>query len=585
MKKRKLKNKPFLQKCYKKFHYWNFAFLLLLFGFTTPILGQDCNAVSLSINPNNAQTIDIAGLIAPHYIVKVYDENWNHLFDCLDNCTTTVGAYDPGLYRIHVQLYDANWQLICETDFLEITIPCQTICERDEIRLNSQAEVDAFCGCEVVAGDLIITGNVTSLAPLNGLKQVKGSLVIFKTELTDFSGLESLETVEVALNIRDNLVLKNLKGLENLAQIKTLFVIQNPTLETLEGINVSSVGIIDISVNAELISIQALRNIQSLISLQIGSNKKLPNLEGLNNLTNLGDGTTRFPQDLGSSSLVIFNNESLENLDALEHLKNLDERLLLEGNPSLNSCCGIAHLLDDDPNNGIIKSEKLISNNRAGCNSVAEILEHCGGGTVADCEDIIVSINPNNPQTIDIAGLTAPNYIVKVYDENWNRLFDCSTNCSTALGAYNPGLYRVHVILFDEDWQLICETNFLEIQVSGVSNGSNYYQIQQQFKSTESRLSLAKKVDFYLNEKAIAVFPNPVQHTLTVQTKALKGRKGTIQIYNAFGQQIESQPTKVFDQEFESIKVENYQNGLYYLNIKAENLPLISKKFLVEKME
>ena len=76
-----------------------------------------------------------------------------------------------------------------------------------------------------------------------------------------------------------------------------------------------------------------------------------------------------------------------------------------------------------------------------------------------------------------------------------------------------------------------------------------------------------------------------MQDQLKIQTKVLNGKKGSIHIYNAFGQRIETIPAKVFNQEFETIDVAAYQNGLYYLNIKADQMQPISKQFLIEKME
>lgn len=778
----------------------------------TTIAIPDCNNVALSLNPISTGTIDIAGLTSPHYVVKVYDKDWNRILDCSDDCAF-VGAYEDGLYRVHVILFDENWQYICETDFLEITIgggtSCETVCQQPLIDLKSQAEVDAFCGCEVIEGNLRITGDVTSLQPLNGIKNIKGFLAIFNTELSDFSGLESIEVLETDFYIGENPNLKNLKGLENVGSINGgLIIEQNPVLENLDGLMINNTNSISLGSNDALTSIQALNKITSLSFLTITANKKLPNLEGLNNLTNLGNETTLGG---GSSSLVIGGNASITTLSALSNLKNLDENLTIQFNAALTECCGIAHLIDDNLFNGHAKSGIMIDNNMAGCNSVEEILEYCNppidchdivvnigdlqfdDGTVSrdihidvynvgnqvtvigitnrntfenffgcgmdcpdeiditlpegeyiiqmirhplgditselgcekwvffdvpatpcedqdgdyicdfnDCDDtdptqtiqlspgaicddlnpntqddviqedgcactgtpigtpqcsnIALSINPNNTGTIDIAGLTSPHYVVKVFDAYWNRILNCSDDCAF-VGAYEAGLYRVHVILFDENWQYLCETDFLEITIPGVQSGSravsndvfdmdtylkaqmvqlewiagqisttdnfviersmngvdfesiavvenfqkndrffnfidkdpnfgsNYYRIQQTFEGNESRLSPTKKVDFYLNEKAIGVFPNPVQDRLMIQTKALNGRKASIQIYNAFGQQIEAIPSKVFNQEFETIDVATYQNGLYYLNIQADKMPLISKKFLVEKME
>ena len=214
---------------------------------------------------------------------------------------------------------------------------------------------------------------------------------------------------------------------------------------------------------------------------------------------------------------------------------------------------------DDNPNteNDVIQED--------GCS--------CAGTPIIEnsCDNISLSLNTNNNRVIDVNGKFGGKEIVKVYDAHWNIVRDCASipdyegEC-TNFGPFEPGLYRVYVQQYTDDWQYICETDFLEIEVPDpTSAGRNQPDL--------------------LNEKDIQLFPNPVLHTLNIRTKVLQDKKGSIQIFNTFGQLIETIPEKTFTQSIESIDVGHYQNGLYLMTIKVDNRRVISKRFLVENLK
>ena len=83
-------------------------------------------------------------------------------------------------------------------------------------------------------------------------------------------------------------------------------------------------------------------------------------------------------------------------------------------------------------------------------------------------------------------------------------------------------------------------------------------------------------------EKAIKLFPNPAQSAITLQVLPLKAKKGSIVIYNIYGQAIKQFKDLNFDQTHLQLDVSNFENGLYLLKIKADNYRLISKRFVIE---
>lgn len=683
--------------------------------------------------------ITINNLNAPIEIVKIYDENWNRVFECNADCEDpTIFETSAGKYYVQIQMYTENWEWICGTDNLEVTVKdggnnCDVICNQDQIILSSQAEVDAFCGCETVAGHLVI-GNVnsqemtdiTSLHTLTNLKQVGKDLFIFRTQLTDLQGLNNLESINGSLVIDSNPELPNLAGLDNLRRIELALVLfSHPNLVSLDGIQLDKLSSFGSTNNTSLSNTSALNNFTHLKSLTILGPHPSAILSGFENLTSLGQ------EVMEGGALSIIDVDNLLNLNSLSNLSKVIGDIVISQNGALSDCCGISHLIDDDPNNGDLEGAITLEDNREGCNSVEEILESCntptppcsditttisdlivqngaarrevnykftthpnvftvitlfdrnktvdyfesvsypegtydfteileegeyaikidrsGPQAFADlqcslpiifvdvpaspcedkdgdylcayndcddndpssaispkitpgfacddenpatqndviqadgctcagtpisenpCEDISLSLDENNPGLIYVNGRTSPIQLLTLYDARWNKIWDgtCDkgdplSTCN-AFGVHPPGLYRVYVRMFDENWQYICETDFLEIEIPEPQNSS-------------------RSGDF-IDESNITLFPNPALNTLNMRTYSLKGKTGSIQIYNTFGQQIQAFPAKEFTEEFESFDVSNYENGLYLMTIKMNNQRVITKRFLVENLK
>ena len=83
-------------------------------------------------------------------------------------------------------------------------------------------------------------------------------------------------------------------------------------------------------------------------------------------------------------------------------------------------------------------------------------------------------------------------------------------------------------------------------------------------------------------EKAIKLFPNPVQSEMTLQVIPLMGTKGSISIFNLYGQKVKQFNDLQFEEAHLSFDMTGLENGLYHLTIKSDNRRLISKRFVVE---
>ena len=394
---------------------------------------------NLRVESQNNQLI-IAGLSAPITIAKIYDENYELIFECNSStkCPETINISDleaGSTYYIDVQFFEEDWNFICE-DKRDIIIqgdgePCDTsICQGDVI-LRTQAEVDAFCGCEVIEGNLVLLGEGVNGGVLGqssdifdidifiSLKRVDGDLIIWNTEITKLYAFTNLSEIKSNLVIKYGQKLDDLQGFNSLNKIGSLVLEYNPIIKNLQGLeNVFIERQINIIGNNGLVSI-----------------KQLANLEELNYL------------------LVIEDNETLQNLNGLENLQSL-ENLIIRRNEKLSDCCFISHLIDNDSNNGAITGNIDISDNLQFCNSIEEILANCETQSPT-CENIQI-LTQNNQITIE--GLSAPNEIIKVFDKNYNTLFECNANCedNQFAGTFPNGNYIVDLQLYDENWQQIC---------------------------------------------------------------------------------------------------------------------------------
>jgi hypothetical protein len=119
-----------------------------------------------------------------------------------------------------------------------------------------------------------------SLAGLAGLAAV-GSLSIGQNEGLVELGLESLESVEYALTIRENPALPDLQGLDALTRVGSLLIQDNLALESVDGLGslVTADYEIQISGNSVLSSLAGLGNVDEAGRLLIWYNPSLPTCE------------------------------------------------------------------------------------------------------------------------------------------------------------------------------------------------------------------------------------------------------------------------------------------------------------------
>ncbi len=531
-----------------------------------------CNAIppvscdNIQITTGNNDLI-IEGITAPNSIVKVFDANWQLAFECNGDCEETISLSDLAVgdvYHTDIQFYDANWQAICD-DRQDIEIlggaPCNdSICQGD-VLLTTQAEVDAFCGCETIEGRLLIgllipngVSDITSIANLHQLKNIKGNFSVVSTQLTSLEGLDNLVQSDGGIGLVANSQLTALKGLNNLKSVKNLTLLDNPVLEHLDDLEslVEVNGQLGVNTNNKLTSIKGLSKITSATVVNIIGNESLPNLEGLENIATITSSSIQ------NGGLTVAGNSSLEDISSLQGIKLVEGQFNLSGNVILEDCCSIAHLIDEDDTNGQVLGDVTITVNPAFCSSKEEILAKCGGTPPFSCDNIDIAYANNE---LKITGLTAPRAIVKVFDEDWQQIFDCFNDCEATIILPNlsGNTFHIRIANYDEDWKFLCHGD-QDITVAGSRN-----------------INELLPEDFTLS-------PNPAYEETTIDLNRLQGETVDLKMYNQFGQEVFERHIEKVGTSSEKIDLSTIANGFYLLKIQAKGKRPIAKKLMVSRL-
>ncbi|MEM7185066.1 MAG: hypothetical protein AAF466_00300 [Bacteroidota bacterium] len=229
------------------------------------------------------------------------------------------------------------------------------------LTIDTQQKADDFIYTEV-RGTLFIRGSeVTDISNLASLVMVE-ELVIYDTDLASLSGLEGLNRFYRTSHSRSGItlwfndVLTDVSALSGLAgttlELRLLF---NPLLQDLEGL-----GLADIATKLEIRStpvndLSYFSNVRELDDLLLTDATELQSFQGLDNLESLFElglsGDLQFTNFEGLESLnrirrfVVFENlDSLESFNGLENLETILGSLQIRNCNNLTSLAGLSSL-------------------------------------------------------------------------------------------------------------------------------------------------------------------------------------------------------------------------------------------------
>jgi len=331
---------------------------------------------------------------------------------------------------------------------------------------------------DIVMAIFVIQNNdqLVDLTGLDDLKEVHSLDILNNQKLVNLAGLNILETL-YSLSVTDNPSFVNLTGMPSLRKLdwlyagfneslvdftgleqidgmnNDLFVVNNPNLSTLEGLqNIEIARNIEIRNNDALVSLQGLESLTEVTRFEIISNPALESLHGLNSLNTISD---RFllnqnPQleDLTSltelrtvgGTLFISQNESLTNLAGLDFINTIGN-LEITFNANLALCAVESicnHLTSGGP--------AAVGGNENGCTTAAKILESC---TVAadDPRSSQVSLYPNPANgVVHLDGLSQEVVVIHVFDSHGRICEDVVMAPNKLnLSSLNQGIYFIKI--------------------------------------------------------------------------------------------------------------------------------------------
>ncbi|MFK7949174.1 MAG: hypothetical protein AB8G11_16405 [Saprospiraceae bacterium] len=218
---------------------------------------------------------------------------------------------------------------------------------KGHIELRTQSDIDKFYYAydyNVIEGNLYIghckkndyeESDIDSLMKLRKINEIRGELIIMRSNLINLEGLENLHNVQY-LVIEDNEELVNLDGLSSLSSIGKkkgqggLHIVNNSVLNSVRGIN-------------------QLEYVEDFILIK--RNHDLLTLNGLGNVK------------LTNGSIKIQNNQSLRNLTSFRQITEL-KSLTVEDNKQLSDKKNVKYLVKNATSNQKVTIER----NGKGCN-------------------------------------------------------------------------------------------------------------------------------------------------------------------------------------------------------------------------
>ena len=284
-----------------------------------------------------------------------------------------------------------------------------------------------------------------------------------------------------------------------------------------------------------------------------------------------------------------------------------EELLMINGDTPVSGIANCSQLIFTGEGRKIIVDGLTANYNKVeiiGRNTDWQVIPICDG----DC-----------PPTLSIPDLESGEYAVKVnqsgsdgsfcYREelviignNTNDTADCDKlnfiagNGEIIIEGLTASYDKVEIIGRNTDWQVItfCNGDCADTQIisdlaageysvkvnQGGSDDSYCYR-EQKVQLENSSSNRNGELNFADN---LVLYPNPAKDRIHLQLSSPCDKEGSIQIYNAFGQVIQSFYTTRFDDDV-VIDLNGYENGFYLMAVRIDELPQISHRFVVEHLK
>ncbi len=249
--------------------------------------------------------------------------------------------------------------------------------------------------------------------------------------------------------------------------------------------------------------------------------------------------------------------------DDYNYICKVDEDLVISSGPCIDNdndgVCASEDCDDNDPNFPTEVGTTCDDNNPDTTNDQIQS-DGCtcvGIPETTDCATIIMTVD-----NLTIIG-NHPNQIIKVFNADWEFVFQCSGDCpnTVVIDNLSEQVYHIKVDAYDSDWNFVCQVR--EDLIPGASSAN--------LRDDNADLGISK----------LTLFPNPTWGVFTLNTKDLNG-SGVVKIYNATGQAIQQRTIEdLRAQDFLKFDLSNNSSGVYYVVVQFPQGKMLTERVVV----
>ncbi len=247
-----------------------------------------------------------------------------------------------------------------------------------------------------------------------------------------------------------------------------------------------------------------------------------------------------------------------------DYICKVDEDLVISSGPCVDNdedgICAPADCDDNNPDLPAAVGSACDDKNPATTNDQIQSDGCTCAGTpeTSECATIITTAD----ELTIIGG--QPNQIIKVFDANWEFVFQCSGDCPNPVVIDNltDQIYRIKVDGYDSDWNFVCDVRE-DIFPGAAAN----------LRNSKQALSINK----------LTLYPNPTRGIFQLRTNDLPASGGIVRIYNATGQVVLEKGIQDFtEQDSLRFDLRDSGSGLYYVMVQLPAGKVFTERVVVD---
>jgi hypothetical protein len=197
--------------------------------------------------------------------------------------------------------------------------------------------------------------------------------------------------------------------------------------------------------------------------------------------------------------------------------------------------------------------------------------------------------------SITIGGLTAANKIVKVFNPQWVKVFECGAGCTnpTVVSNLPAGTYYVDVQQYNASWQPVCnKADYVTISSFSSNTGSTNLVVSPS-NGDDSDMPAATDVSDRNKEpesmistilpQAINLYPNPANNYVMLDLTSLSGKEVQIDLHDNLGRNVRHIDLDEVQTPLHRIELDGLREGHYVVWVKTPGHKPFVKQFIVAK--